>query len=196
MGKGDKGMGAAMCRLMLIVCLALIVPLFSFAKPSEKLPLPKELQAGELPWFALDMKDGEGTYNGVINNDKLKKAVKQRNSKRVVFVFFATWCVPCREGLKLMSEKADELKKRDALIVLVNFGEDDYGKIDKWVEKYAAENWLLGFDKYANLPENFGLAKQGGEMPLPKTLILDSNLRPLILIGQEGDDFPQILWSK
>jgi len=189
-------MGAAMRRLALFWALLALLAVFSFAKNSEKLPLPKELRAAKLPWFALDMKDGDGTYNSVINNDKLKEMVKQKKGKRVIFAFFATWCIPCREGLKLMSEKAEELKNRGILVVLINVGESDYVKVDSWVKGYAGEDWLLGFDKFSNLPENFGLAKQGVEMPLPATLVLDSNLRPLMLIGQEGGDYPQILWSK
>ncbi len=189
-------MGTAMRRLALLFALPLFSAVFCFAENSVKLPLPKELQAANLPWFALDMKDGDGTYNGVINNDKLKEAIKQKNGKRVVFAFFATWCLPCRVGLKLLGEKNDELKKRGILVVLVNIGERDYFKTDKWVKEYAKEGWPLCFDKYNNLPESFGLTKQGVEMPLPATLVLDQNLRPLMFIGQEGDDYPQLLWDK
>jgi len=186
-------MGAAMHRLIFFASLAFLAG-FSFAqgKQSEKIPLPKELQ-GELPWFAVVAKDGEGTYNGILNKDKLKALAAQKNSKRVVLAFYATWCVPCREGLARMSEKAAELEKNGILVVLVNVGEEDYDKINKWVSGYAKEGWLLGFDRFNNLPNNFGLSKNGGEMPLPGTLLLDKNLRPLMLIGQEGDDFPQIL---
>jgi len=177
-------MGAAMRRLMLLACLA-------FAEPSERLPLPKELQDGELPWFAVVARDESGAYNGVINRDRLKEIARQNGSKRIVLSFFATWCVPCREGLKLMGG----IEEKDILIVLVNVGEDDYGKVSKWAGQYAKKEWLLGFDKFANLPEKFGVSKQGADMPFPRTLVLDSNLRPLMLVGKEGGDFPQILWS-
>jgi thiol-disulfide isomerase/thioredoxin len=189
MGEGDKGVGTAMRRLIFFVCLVFLAN-FSFAqKPSERLPLPKELQS-ELPWFAVVAKDGEGTYNGILNKDKLKAIAKQKNSKRVVLSFYATWCIPCREGLARMSNKAAELEKDGVLVVLINVGEDDYGKISEWVSGYVKDEWLLGFDRFNNLPENFGLSKKGSEMPLPRTLLLDQNLRPLLLIGQEGDDFP------
>jgi len=188
-------MGATMRRLMLFVCLALAMPPLSFAEPSERLmPLPKELQAGELPWFAITAKDEGGKYSA-LNRDKLKEIAKQNGSKRVVFAFFATWCIPCLKGLKLMGEKANELKEKGILIVLINVGEDDYDKVSKWTEQYAKNGWLLGFDKYANLPVKFGLSKQGENVPYPRVLILDSNLSPLTLLGQEGNDFPQILWS-
>jgi thiol-disulfide isomerase/thioredoxin len=182
-------------KLALFFALLVVSVGFSFAGTSEKLPLPKELQDVKLPWFAIDAKDGEETYNGVINNDKLKEITRQRNSKRVVFAFFATWCLPCREGLKLLSEKNEELKKRRVLVVLINIGESDYVKTGKWIEEYAKEDWLLGFDKFSNLPENFGLAGYGAEVSLPATLVLDPDLRPLMLIGREGDDYPQILWG-
>ncbi|MCL2281867.1 MAG: TlpA family protein disulfide reductase [Fibromonadales bacterium] len=172
----------------LFILLAVLAG-FSFAKDSEKLPLPKELQAEELPWLAMD-----GTYGSIINKTSLKE-LAQKSGQRIVFAFFATWCVPCREGLKLMNEKAGNLKDNGVLVVLINVGEDDYGKVEKFANKYAKKDWVLGFDKFGNIPEKFGLKKQDAEMPYPRTLVLDSNLRPLMLIGTEGDDFPQVLWK-
>jgi thiol-disulfide isomerase/thioredoxin len=175
--------------------LLAVSAVFSFAGTSEKLSLPKELQTATLPWFALEAKDGEGTYNGIINNDKLKEIAQRRNSKRIVFAFFATWCAPCKEGLSRMSLNAAELEKRGILVVLINIGENDYGKIDEWAKTYLKEQWLLGFDSFRNLPEDFGLSKRDSDMPLPKTLLLSPDLKPLMLLGNEGDDFPKILWS-
>jgi len=182
-------------KLALFSALLAVSAGFSFAGSSEKLSLPQELQAANLPWFALETKDGEGTYNGIINNDKLKEIARQRNSKRVVFAFFATWCVPCKEGLARMSRNAAELEKRGILVILINIGESDYGKIDEWAKTYFKEQWLLSFDSFQNLPEDFGLSKRGSVMPLPRTLLLSPDLKPLMLLGEEGDDFPQILWS-
>jgi thiol-disulfide isomerase/thioredoxin len=169
---------------------------FSFAaKPSEKLALPPTASAGkELPFFALDVKDGENSYDAVINNDKLKAIAKQRGSKRIIISFFATWCVPCREGLKIMSDNASELEKKGVLVLLANTGEADYAKVDTWIKNYSKEKWLIGFDKYDNFPKTLGMAAtSGGEMPLPKTLITNPDLQPLMFIGQEGDDFLKVL---
>jgi len=186
-------MGTTMRRLIFFACLTFLVNLpFAQGRPSERLSLSKELQ-GELPWFAMVTKDDYGTYNGVLSKDKLKAIAKQKNSKRVVLAFYATWCIPCREGLAKISNNAAELEKSGVLVVLVNVGEDDYDRTSKWVSMYMKDWWLLGFDKFNNIPENFGLSKHNSEMPLPKTLLLDNNLRPLVLIGKEGDDFPQIL---
>jgi len=183
--------------------LILLLASAVFAKPSVKLPLPKELQAGELPWFAFDSKDDNGTYEKTVNNDNLKEFAKQQKYRKVVFSFFATWCVPCREGLKRISDNAAELKKKGVLVVLVNVGEEDLEnysprKIEEWARQngYFKGEGLLVFDKYSNSLENFGLQKNSGEKaPLPRTLIADDNLRQLMLIGEEGDDYLQILWK-
>jgi len=182
-----------MLRLAQLFVLLAVLATFSFAKSSEKLPLPEKLQARELPWFAMRTKDSEGIYNSVINRDKLKNIVEQRNSKRIIFAFFATWCVPCREGLKIMSKNSEKLKKKDILVVLVSVGEKDYNKVDNFAKEYIKKEWLLGFDMNSNIPEKFGLLEQDNKIQFPKTLLLDSNLVPLMLIGEEGDDFLQIL---
>ena len=187
-----------------ITTLILLFALAVFAEPTKKLPFTKELQAEELPWFAFDAKDGKGTYDKVINRDNLKEFVKQKKYKRVVFSFFATWCVQCREGLKQISSNSTELKKNGVLVILVNVAEkdmDNYSrkKIEEWVKKegYFREEWLLVFDQFSNSLEDFGLKKNTSaeEVPLPKTLVTENNLRPLMLIGQEGDDYLQLLWK-
>jgi thiol-disulfide isomerase/thioredoxin len=194
MGKGDKGMGTKMHGLMFLICLSFLANLsFAEGKLSERIPLPKQLE-GELPWFALTAKDGENSYYGVMNKDKIKSVAQQKNSKRVVFAFFATWCLPCREGIARISGNAAELEKSGVLIILINVGEADYAKSSKFVSTYIKDEWLLGFDKFNNIPEKLGLSKKGdAQMPLPKTLLLDQDLKPLLLIGDEGDDFPQLL---
>jgi thiol-disulfide isomerase/thioredoxin len=191
MGKGDKRM--AMHKLMFFASLALLA-VVSHAKgdKSERLPLPPKLQ-GELPWFAMSEKDGKASCNGVMNKDKLKSVAAQRKSKKVVLAFYATWCVPCKEGLARLSKNASELERNGILVVLVNVGESDCGKTSKWVDGYAKDGWLLGFDKFSNLPERFGLSGKGKEMPLPRTLLLGGDLQPLMLIGLEGDDYTDIL---
>jgi len=199
MGDGNYEVGTAMHRIT--YALVLLAALAALAKPSEKLPLPKELQAKEMPWFAFDAKDGNGTYQKTINRDNLKEFAKQKKYRKVVFCFFATWCVSCREGLKKINDNAEELKKKNILVVLVNVAEKEvedynYGKIDEWASQnqYFMDEWLLAFDQFSNSLEDFGLQKnESAEAPLPRTLITDSNLRPLILIGNEGDDYLRIL---
>jgi len=188
MGARNYGVGADM---RLAFSFMILFALAVFAKPSVKLPLPKELQGEELPWFAFDAKD-----ENTINRDNLKELVKQKKYRRVVFSFFATWCIPCREGLKRMSDNAEALRKRGVLVVLVNVAErdlDNYSrkKIDGWVRQngYLKDEWLLVFDRFSNSLEDFGLRNGSEEAPLPRSLVVDGDLRPLLLVGEEGDDF-------
>jgi len=189
--------------LKIICTLALFSALAVFAKPSEKLTFQKELQVEELPWFAFDAKDDNGGYGKTINKDNIKEIIKQKKYRKVVFSFFASWCTNCLEGLKRMSNNAEALKKKGVLVVLVNVAERDldtysHKKIDEWIrqKKLFSEEWLLVFDKFSNTLETFGLPKRGNEeAPLPRTLITDDKLRPLILIGVEGDDYLQLLWE-
>ncbi|MDR2583144.1 MAG: redoxin domain-containing protein [Fibromonadaceae bacterium] len=186
------------CALALGPLSTLVV----FAKPTEILDFTKELKTEELPWFAFDAKDKEnGNYDKVINSDKLKELIKQKNYRRVVFAFFATWCAPCLEGLKKMSDNSEQLKKNGVLVLLVSVAEKDMEtysrkKIDEWLKqkKYLKDEWQLVFDPFNNSLEDFGLHKdRKADVPLPKTLVTDGNLRPVTLIGAEGDDFLQIL---
>jgi len=180
----------------------LLLALAVFAEPTNILELPKELQAEEVPWFAFSSKDSDGTYKRTINRDDLKELAKHKY-KRVVFSFFATWCVPCRDGLKIISDNSEELKKNGIMVVLVNVAEKDLdnysrAKIEEWVRQngYSREEWLLVFDKFSNSLSSFGLQRNGStEAPLPRTLVADSNLRPITLIGEEGDDYLQVLWK-
>lgn len=185
-------MDTSMHRLIFLACFCLAN--LSFAqKLSERLALPPALQ-GELPWFAMVAMDNEGTYNGVLNRDQLQSIVKQKNSRRVVFAFYATWCVSCKESLAKLSNNAAELEKNGVVVILANVGEEkDYAEINKWVSGYVRGGWYLGFDKFNNVPTAFGLSKKGAEMPLPGTLLLNKDLRPLLLLGNEGDDFIKIL---
>lgn len=183
-----------MRRIAFFVCLAILVN-SSYAQKSQILPLPSEL-AVETPWFAMLTKDSYGGYNDVLNKDKLKSLAAQKKSKKVALTFYSVSCLPCREGLTLLNRQAAKLQENRILIVLVNVGDTNFVEVNEWLKKYAKEEWLLGFDKFGNLPETFGLAKQGNEISFPKTLLLDSNLQPLKLIGREGEDFPQILWEK
>jgi len=185
--------------LKITYMLVLLTALAVFAKPSERLSLPKQLQGNEIPWFAFDVKDSNGTYGKTVNPENLKEIIKQKKYRKVVFYFFAPWCIICHESLKNLSDKADEFKKKNVLIVLVNTFErdlDNYSpkKTDEWLKqrKFFRDEWLLGFDKYSNSFEDlFDLPEK--DWTIPKTLITDNNLRPLMLIGVEGDDFLQIL---
>jgi thiol-disulfide isomerase/thioredoxin len=124
------------------------------------------------------------------------QALVTPQTKRVALVFFASWCIPCREGVILLRDNQAELDKNGVLIVLVNAGESDLDKMQNWVKENGNENWPIILDKFKNMQKSTGLISgTETEIVFPKTIVLDNKLKPLLLIGAEGKDWPKVLWQ-
>lgn len=183
-----------MIRVLLFV--AFLAASVSFAAPasaieqSRKIELPKTI-SDSLPWFAVR----EFSENMVpFTRSHLEKLTKK--SDRTALVYFATWCVPCRVGVKRLVENLDELNKNKVSVVLVNIGERDEGAIKKWLQKLNASVFTVVVDPFKRLTEGFGLVKENEEISLPRTIVLDSAMKPLFMLSEEGQDWPQVLWTK
>ena len=46
------------------------------------------------------------------------------------------------------------------------------------------------------MTEGFGLVKEGQNISLPRTIIVDKSLKVMQLIGEEGDDYIKILMGQ
>lgn len=166
---------------------------FSFAQESPvsvKKSVPAVVK-DSLPWFAVR----EITeFNPPFTRNHLAQLTEKKN--RIALVYFATWCLPCRVGIKKLNENSALLEQNNVKVVLVNIGERDEKKIQEWIAKLGVEKFKAISDPFKRLTEGFGLIKEGEEMSLPQTMVVDKNLKPLFMIGQEGNDWPQVLWSK
>lgn len=179
-----------------LVCLFFVISvLLSSALAAEDAPktaimdVPAAI-ADSLPWFAIRELDETGT--------PFTKAHLQRLSqqnKRVALVYFATWCIPCREGVKKLAASYKELNKNKVAVLLVNIGESDEKLVKKWVDKIGASLFTVVIDPFKRTTESFGMIAEGEEMSLPRTLVVNSEAKPLFMLGQEGSDWPQILWK-
>lgn len=160
------------------------------AQPSVQLALPSSI-ADSLPWFAV-------REVGLANMPFTKKHLADVAQKhdRVALVYFATWCIPCRVGVKRLVAAESLMAENKTDVILVNIGEPDEKSITKWVEKLGAGRFKVVVDPFKRMTENFGITRSGEEMALPKTLVVDSNVKPVMLVGQEGNDWPQILWEQ
>jgi len=158
--------------------------------------LPKKLQGDIVPHFFVLAADNKSE----LYRQNIREKAKKSDAERVVLSFFATYCVSCREEFAILKKNAGELKKRGVEVYLINVGQNVHefaGAVKEMVEKYAGKSFPYYFDPYASLHNEFGLAKQGEDLILPLTLVLDSDLRVLgILVGKMGDDFPQVLWEE
>lgn len=183
-----------MIRVLFFV--ALLTVSFSFAAPaslpekSQKMKLPSSI-SDSLPWFAVrEFSEGLVPFT----RTHLEKITKK--SDRTALVYFATWCLPCRAGIKRLVENVDELNKNKVSVVLVNIGERDEESIKKWIQKLNASVFTVVIDPFKRLTEGFGLVKENEEISLPRTIVLNSKMKPLFMLGEEGSDWPQVLWAK
>ena len=177
-------------RLFFLAVVLFAVPALFAAEPaprSARLPLPAAI-ADSLPWFAVFELQND---NRPFTRNHLKALAEK--SERVALVYYATWCIPCREGLKQISKNASSLAAAKTSIVLVNVGEREKDKITKFLTQYSLEKNLAVVDPFGRLTEGFGLIKEGENIDLPKTVIVDKSMRPSVMIGAEGADYIQIL---
>ena len=167
--------------------LVLVLAMFAFVSAdfTERLPLPAAA-ADSIPWFAA--RDGNG--KPFTKNNLLKIA---EGYDRVALVYFATWCTPCREGLKAIKDNGPYLEEKKVKVVLVNVGEKESEVVTAFVKKLGLQDFTLIRDNYKRLSEGFGFVKEGEDMALPRTLVLDGNLKPLMFLGKEGQNFIQVL---
>lgn len=161
------------------------------SKLSQKLPLTAQLQKEALPWFVARDRSNKETFS-----KKTLETLVEPQTKRVALVFFATWCIPCREGIVRLRDNQADLDKNGVQIVLVNTGESEIQKIESWIKANGNEKWPVILDNFKNIQKNTGLISgTDTEIVFPKTILLDSKLKPLFLIGTEGKDWPGILWE-
>ena len=173
-------------KLLTVFLFALLLQ-EAFAKESVKMPFP-EVSRDSLPWFAVrELSDN----NTPFTRTHLQQ-LAQKN-KRVALVYFATWCIPCRVGLKQIAAHGEEIANAGTAVVLVNVGERDTQALVKYLKMFTLDSYKSVVDLFGRLTEGFGLKKEGENMALPRTIVVDSNLKPLIMIGEEGDDFINLL---
>lgn len=154
---------------------------------SQKIPLPAIIQ-DSLPWFAVFELQND---NSPFTRNHLN-ALAQK-SERVALVYYATWCIPCREGLKQISTNLEGLAAAKTSFVLVNVGEREKDLITRYLAKFSLEKMPAVVDPFGRLTEGFGLIKEGENIDLPRTVVVDRNLRPVLMVGAEGADYIQIL---
>jgi len=180
-------------KAIILFCLSFAL---SFAAESAELersqilPLTAELQKGT-PWFAARTRDATKPFT----KKDLENLIGPQ-TKRVALVFFASWCIPCREGVIRLRDNQAELDKNGVLVVLVNVGETELPKIENWVKTNGNEKWPVVLDKFKSISLKTGLISDSEtEFIFPKTIVLDYQLKPILLIGAEGKDWPKVLWE-
>ena len=179
-------------RLKAFTCLLVVLCGFAFAAPSgpsKKIPLPRAV-SDSISWFAAREMGGTNKPFTRVHLEKLAAT-----GDRVALVYFATWCVPCRAGIKKLVNAREELEKNGVKVVLVNAGERDETQIKKMVDGMGGGVFPVILDPYKRLSEGIGLVGEGKNLALPMTLVIDKAGKPLFMLGEEGNDWPSILWT-
>jgi thiol-disulfide isomerase/thioredoxin len=95
-------------------------------------------------------------------------SLEQYRGKIVVLNFWATWCVPCKEEMKLLSAAQDVYAQRGVTVIAASLDEDkDRKYVDKFIkkQKMSMPVWL------GITPEQS--EKATGSNGLPVTLFID-----------------------
>jgi thiol-disulfide isomerase/thioredoxin len=165
----------------------------ALSESSVRMPLPRQLaMGGAIPSFSARMPDGEQLFQ----KRHLEKMVAQDPKiKRVALVYFATWCAPCAAGAQKLKAARETLRRNGVLVILVNVGETDVPAIRRWIKEYGDPGVPLILDAKTQMLGPWGLTDPSGKVLMPRTLVLNRSLKPLFLLGTEGDDFPEILWK-
>ena len=162
------------------------------SESSVRIPMPRQLAVmASLPSFSARMPDGEQLFQ----RRHLEKMIAQDpRITRVALVYFATWCAPCAEGSRKLKAAKEALRRNGVLVLFVNAGETDITAIRRWIKDFGDPGFPLILDAKSQMLGPWGLTDPSGKALMPRTLVLNRNLRPLFLLGTEGDDFPEILW--
>ncbi|MBO7513674.1 MAG: TlpA family protein disulfide reductase [Fibrobacter sp.] len=163
---------------------------------SELLELPQVLRDSLPDFFARDIRDDLNLFS----KSTLRELSKGYD--RVAIVYYATWCIPCREGLVQIASKREYLEGKKVKVVLANVGEKERNpneKVRQYLKKLRLDSFPGTLDPYNRLLVDFGIwdeTEETKQNALPMTLVLDKNLKPLLLIGKEGNDFIEKIAGK
>ena len=105
----------------------------------------------------------------VVGTDVLSVIAKNYEGKVVVIDFWATWCGPCRQAMKLIDEIKPELQKKGVVFVYIT-GESS--PLEKWQDMIAnieGEHYRLTNKQWGELCNKLGL------LGIPSYMILNKD---------------------
>ena len=159
-------------RVLLIVVL---FPCLLFAA-TESLQTSGQTVVGEdAPWLS-----GWTLVDEVFNTQKV---FNDESINRVALVFWASWCAPCKKGIKELNKHSAEFNEHGIKVVLVNSAESEEA-----VREYCGENgqlFTVVLDPYSKNRETYMPS------PLPKTVLIGRDGKVEAIFGKEDTDYVQ-----
>tara|TARA_B100000767_G_scaffold182973_1_gene170825 strand:+ start:210 stop:725 length:516 start_codon:yes stop_codon:yes gene_type:complete len=153
---------------LLIIFIYLIITNFSYA--SEK-PNIRNL---------ILIKNPE-TYDDVTFRDTNQKNINLDDfrGKLVLFNFWATWCVPCKDEMPSLDNLQSNSDFKDLKIFPINMGKENVSKMELFFKELNVRNLDIFIDAPVTLAKKFSLRG------IPTT----------ILFNKEGKEFARIVGS-
>ena len=118
------------------------------------------------------------------------------NKSRYVLSICASWCKPCLDGLKRLSQSKDLfLDRKISLIIMVADEREHALELRErfnltWAQIFVDE-FQSSAQKFA--PISASSAGQGRSLNLPRTIVFNSKGTVELIIGKEGNDFVSLL---
>ena len=168
-----------MFRWMVILLLGISFASVVSAKDPSKSKLVQRLgpvTTGEVfPSFGGHRLNGEYlSLRGLLHKEQV-----------IVVSYFATWCAPCRVGLKNIEELSRRHSNLQAVYISVG---DKAPELHRFKEELGLQNPIV-LDKFESIAKRHGVVSDGAKASLPKTFVLSPSGEVLAIFTMEGEDF-------
>ena len=123
----------------------------------------------------------------------LARAIDRHKKSGVLISFYATWCVPCRQGLPMLQALAPQLKKRNVDLILVAVPPFD-GDVTEFLSGIGVTLPTIR-DKFGSILQQW-LHKTrgaGAKTLLPRTVLVNDLQQIVAIFGEEGPDFAEVV---
>ena len=95
----------------------------------------------------------------------------KRKPNGVAYVIWATWCKPCKAGIRDLTAQVKRLRDAGIQIVLVNYKQDP-SAVHAWtLSQNLPSDFLVLMDEWGNQSTTLGLKKDDGAIKLPWTVV-------------------------
>ena len=116
---------------------------------------------------------------------------KKKGVRQIVISVCASWCAPCKEGLKRLKKARKKFRKKkvDLLVLVADKKENAYALR----EKYGFKEATFIVDPFETYALKFSPGQSQRQLVLPKTFVLRSDGTVKRILGKEGKDWIRLL---
>jgi len=124
------------------------------------------------------------TLDGKVFNTR--KPFRDAEVRCVALVFWATWCVPCIEGIDLLSTAHEHLEEAGVQVILVNLGQSE--AIVRAFFEYRNKVFPVVMDRF-RIAESEYIVSDNVNGSLPRTVLIGSDGTVKAIFSVEGGDY-------